>query len=46
MANGEYNIVVLYVDDILVLGKQSGDRHWVKNILEDEYKKITFEEGE
>jgi hypothetical protein len=43
--NGEYIIVLLYVDDILVLGKQHADRHWVRQILEDEYDKVTSEEG-
>jgi len=46
MADGEYLIVLLYVDDILVLGKQRADRHWVRNILEQEYEKVTSEEGE
>jgi hypothetical protein len=45
MSNGEYIIVLLYMDDILVLGKQRADRHWVKTILEKEYEKVTSEEG-
>jgi hypothetical protein len=46
MESGQYILVILYVDDILVLGKVKEDRHWVKRILEDEYKKITFDEGD
>jgi len=46
MPDGEYIIVVLYVDDILVIGRGHEDCHWVKGVLEAEYKKITFEEGE
>jgi hypothetical protein len=46
MPNGEYITVVLYVDDILVMGKNKEDRHCVKDILEDKYKKITSEEGQ
>jgi hypothetical protein len=45
MENGEYILVVLYVDDILVMGKHEKDRHWVKSILEAEYEKITVNEG-
>jgi hypothetical protein len=46
MPNGESITVVLYVDDILVMGKIKDDRHWVKSVLEDRYKKITSEEGQ
>jgi hypothetical protein len=45
MPNGQYLIVVLYVDDILVMGKVQEDRHWVKSILQAEYEKITVDEG-
>jgi hypothetical protein len=46
MPNGESVTVVLYVDDILVMGKIKEDRYWVKSILEDRCKKITSEEGQ
>ncbi len=45
MGNDNYIVIVLYVDDILVLGGVTEDRHWVKQILIDEYQKITFDEG-
>jgi hypothetical protein len=46
MSNGENITVVLYVDDILVMERIKENRHWVRSILEDRYKKITFEEGQ
>jgi len=46
MQNGKYIIVILYVDDILVMGDETEDRHWVRGLLEAEYKKITSDEGE
>jgi len=45
MQNGNYLVVILYVDDILVLSGVSEDRYWVKPILEERYKKVTSEEG-
>jgi hypothetical protein len=45
MLNGQYLIAVLYVDDILVMGKVQEDRHWVRSILQAEYEKITVGEG-
>jgi hypothetical protein len=45
MSNGEYLIVVLYVDDILVMGKNKEGIHWVKEILQAEYEKITADDG-
>jgi hypothetical protein len=46
MKSGKHIIVMLYVDDILVMSEVSGDRHWVKSLLEDKYKKVTSEEGD
>jgi hypothetical protein len=46
MENGEHLVVLIYVDDILVMGKQHEHRHWVKRILEEEYEKITMDEGD
>jgi hypothetical protein len=46
MENGEHLVVLIYVDDILVMGKQHEHRHWVKKILEEEYEKITMDEGD
>jgi hypothetical protein len=45
MEDGKFLIVLLYVDDILVLGERHKHRHWVRNILEAEYEKVTAEEG-
>jgi hypothetical protein len=41
MEDGKFLIVLLYVDDILVLGERHEHRHWVRNILEAEYEKVT-----
>jgi hypothetical protein len=38
-------VVILYVDDILIMSKDSVDRYWVKEILEHQYGKITITEG-
>jgi len=46
MPSGEYMIVLLYVDDILVISKCAVDRHWVKSLLESKYEKMTHQEGE
>jgi hypothetical protein len=46
MNNGQYVILLLYVDDILVMSKMKEDRYWVKEILQQEYEKITMDEGE
>jgi hypothetical protein len=46
MQSGKYIIVILYVDDILVLSELSEDRHWVRSILTERYKKVSMEEGE
>lgn len=46
MNNGQYIILLLYVDDILVMSKMKEDRYWVKEILQQEYEKITMDEGE
>ena len=46
MQSGKYVIVILYVDDILVLSELSEDRHWVRSILTERYKKVSMEEGE
>jgi hypothetical protein len=45
MNDGEHLVVLLYVDDILVLGKADRDRKWVKEILEEKYEKISMDEG-
>jgi len=39
-------VVVLYVNDILIMAEKREDRYWVKEILEQEYKKVTVTEGE
>ena len=46
MKSGKHIIVMLYVDNILVVSEVSEDRHWVKSLLEDKYKKVTSEEGD
>jgi hypothetical protein len=38
-------IVILYVDDILIMANRKEDRYWVKDILEQQYKKVTVTEG-
>jgi hypothetical protein len=32
--DGEYIVLLLYVDDILIMSKLHKDKHWVKGILE------------
>jgi hypothetical protein len=46
MDSGKHIIVLIYVDDILVMGKHHAHRHWVKEILQGKYEKITMDEGE
>jgi hypothetical protein len=46
LENGQYIVLLLYVDDILVMSKMKEDRYWVKEILQQEYEKITMDEGE
>jgi hypothetical protein len=38
-------VVLLYVDDLLIMSKVATDRYWLKDILEQKYKKITVTEG-
>jgi hypothetical protein len=38
-------VVILYVDDILIMSKRAEDRNWVRDILEQQYQKITVTEG-
>ena len=42
MNNGKYMLVLLYVNDVLVMLELSSDRRWVKDILEEKYKKVTM----
>jgi len=42
---GSYIIVLLYVDDILIMSGCKDDRHWVKEILEKRYGKVTTDDG-
>jgi hypothetical protein len=34
MNNGQYVILLLYIDDIFVMSKMKEDRYWVKEILQ------------
>jgi hypothetical protein len=45
MEDGNYIIVLLYVDDIMVMGKEQKDRYWVREMLEKQYGKVTSSEG-
>jgi hypothetical protein len=38
-------VVILYIDDILIMSKDTVDRYWVKEILERQYERITVTEG-
>ncbi len=44
-ADGKHVLLIVYVDDILILSEQEELCNWVKRILEDRYKKITYEDG-
>jgi hypothetical protein len=46
MSNGNYIIVLLYVDNILVISEKAEDRHWVRSLLQGKYQKVTHQEGE
>jgi hypothetical protein len=45
MNNGKYMLVLLYVNDVLVMLELSSDRRWVKDVLEEKYKKVTMIEN-
>jgi hypothetical protein len=43
---GDYIIVILYVNDLLILSGNGADRAWLKERLESKYKKVTSVEGD
>jgi hypothetical protein len=44
-ADGKHILLIVYVDDILILSEEGELCNWVKRILEEKYKKITYEDG-
>jgi hypothetical protein len=44
MSSGKYVVILLYVNDVLVMSELPSDNQWVKNLLEEKYKKIAMTE--
>jgi len=45
LEGGRHLVILLYVDDLLVMSKSKADRHWVKDLLEQTYGKVTYDKG-
>jgi len=42
---GKYIVLLIYIDDILIMSELKQDRHWVKDLLQAKYEKVTYDEG-
>jgi hypothetical protein len=41
----KYIVLLLYIDDILIMSQLMKDRYWVKDLLQEKYGKVTYDEG-
>jgi hypothetical protein len=46
MKEGKHIVLILHVDDILIMSGDQDTRVWVRDLLQKEYDKITFDEEE